>query len=143
MKIILTLAFLLVTGILSAQDLSHKDQIIEHIGQDRFDRLTQNNSSYLDFMNERCEMGFSLLMLEDEKTEGFEKINEVILMNSDKTETIVSIENFIEMLESGTLNILQVKLAYSQSSFTYYKLGNSGKVLVLNSVDSITKSLNK
>ena len=93
-------------------------------------------------MNERCEMGFSILTLEEEKTIGFEKIYQVALSNIDKTETIVSIPDFIDMLESGTLNILLVKLAYDQSGFTYYILGESGKVLVLNSVESITKSLN-
>lgn len=142
MKTILTLALLLVTGILFAQNLSHKTQIIEHIGQDRYEMLTQNNSPSLNFMNERCEMGFSLLTLEEEKTAGFQKINQVTLSNSDKTETTVSIEDFIEMIENGTLNILLVKLAYDQSSFTYYKLGDSGKVLVLHSVESITKSVN-
>ncbi|MEO9533000.1 MAG: hypothetical protein ABJG68_15710 [Crocinitomicaceae bacterium] len=142
MRILLILALTLASGLSMAQELSHKDKIIDHIGQDRFDKLSQNNSPSLLFMNERVEMGYSIVELEDEKSAGFEKLDQITFSNLDKTSTNVSIVDFLEMHETGNLNILRVQLAYSQSGFTYYKLGNTGKVLVLHSVESITKSLN-
>jgi hypothetical protein len=80
--------------------------------------------------------------LAGEKTAGCDTINEVQVSNPDKTTSTVSVIDFIQMYEASSLNILQVQLAYSQSSYTYYRLGNTGKVLILHSSESITKSLN-
>jgi hypothetical protein len=142
MKTFISLAFLLFTAGSYAQELSHKNQIIDAIGQNRFERLEGSQSKSLLFMNERIEMGYSIMELAGEKTAGFDTINEVQVSNPDKTTSTVSVTDFIQMYEASSLNILRVQLAYSQSSYTYYRLGNTGKVLILHSIESITKSLN-
>ena len=105
----------------------------------RFQKLTQANSPSLLFMDKRASHGYEIMTIEPEKLVDMNQVHEFVFSNSDKSTYSLTADEFLTNSANGSLNILQLNLKYDPSSSTFYRIGNSDKVLVLKSVEFISK----
>ena len=128
-------------GIVSvyAQSIQNQQKLIDYLGQERFQKLTQANSPSLLFMDKRASHGYEIMTIEPEKLVDMNQVHEFVFSNSDKSTYSLTADEFLTNSANGSLNILQLNLKYDPSSSTFYRIGNSDKVLVLKSVEFISK----
>lgn len=133
------LSIALTCSLAQAQNLQNEQKLIDHLGQERYDQLSSVNSPSLKFMDNRQEYGFEILEMESDKLKDMVQINSFNFSNSDKSTFEMTPTELLEAAENGELNILKLRLDYHQSANSYYRIGNTNKVLVLKSVQSIAK----
>ena len=128
-------------GIISlyAQPIQNQQKLVDYLGQERFQKLTQSNSPSLLFMDKRASHGYEIMTIEPEKLVDMNQVHEFVFSNSDKSTYRLTADEFLTNSANGSLNILQLNLKYDPSSSTFYRIGNSDKVLVLKSVEFISK----
>jgi len=122
-----------------SQSIQNEQKLIDHLGQERFEKLSQANSPSLTFMDNRVSYGYEILTMETEKLVGMNQVDTFIFTNADKSTYTISAAEFINQAEDGSLNILQLKLKYHSSANTFYRIGSTNKVLMLKSVEFISK----
>lgn len=124
----------------------NESNIIEYLGQEDYDQLIQSNPSYLEFLDAKCTHGFAIESMESEKTSGFTVLNEIPLIDPNnkitKTPPVLTANEFVEMFQDGTVNMLLCNLRADRSKMTYYVLGNTGKVLLIYPVEYINQKVN-
>lgn len=133
--------------------LSNPIQLAEYLGDSRFNQLHQSNPSYLEFLDERCSNGYTVIDMPLEKTEGMTVLNTIpalkwIVIESEgknvdqMISSSVTAEEFVLNHSQIDFNFLRYELAFEKSENTYYVLGNTGKVLIVYSVDHVSQKLN-
>lgn len=142
-KFIFVLNFTLLTGLTnySYSQYSTTDKIVEYLGIERYNELSEKGSFYLEQLKGRILYGYSLQDFHADKTENYTIITTIQKRNSDKSYTSLSIADFLAELNQPNFNILLFKLPYSQNKNTLYQLGDSGHVLVLYSLNHILAQL--
>lgn len=143
MKSILLSIILLVGLTATAQPYANETKLIEYLGLNRYNSLVSSSSSYLKFLDARYSYGFEIIEYVQEKMNSFPVLTTVDLTNSDKTKTTVSIETFLDQINTNTINYLMYDLQWDRSKTTYYVLGNTGKVLMIHSVEYINEKVNQ
>lgn len=144
MKVFFALLFVLSAQVAISQTYQNESKLIEYLGQEKFDQLKANGSGYLKFLDARQSHGFAIMDYDAEKMSDFTVLNSVNKMNpNDKSVSQVSVDTFLSEINSGTINYLLYKFEWDQNSYTYYRLGSSGKVLVIYPNDYITEMMNK
>lgn len=137
------LFILLLSGVFSfGQSYTNESKLIEFLGQERFTKLHDANSSYLKFLDARLSYGFQLVDYVPEKMSSFPVVETIEKINADKTTSSIAAADFVDLALSGNINYLMYKLDWDQSTHTYYRLGNTGKVLVILPNDMITQKVN-
>lgn len=145
--LIFALTLLFCSSFSIAQTLQNENEIVEYLGQSKFDQLSQSNPSYLKFLDAKCSFGFEIESMGSEKTSGFETLNTIKFNDPDnkitKTPSTITASQFVQMYEDGSLNILMYEIVGDKSAMTYYVLGNTGKVLMVFPVDYIAQKVNQ
>jgi hypothetical protein len=120
-----------------------ESQLIEVLGQSKFDQLQQANPNYLKFLDARCTHGYVIMEMPKEKTEGFTMIKKIAKLTGNGTEVIgVTPEQFVLDATSPNFNFLMYKFDFDRSENTYYILGRTGKVLLILPVERINEIVN-
>lgn len=127
----------------SAQTYTNETKLIEYLGLTRYNSLASNSSSYLKFLDARYSFGFEIIEYVPEKMNSFPVLTTVDMTNSDKIKTTVSIADFLNQINANTINYLMYDLQWDRSKTTYYVLGNTGKVLMIHSVEYINSKVNQ
>lgn len=107
-------------------------QIEEFLGQPKFNELLSTNPSYLTFLDTRCSAGYKIVEMTKEKSGSFQLI-EKIQKNStmDSPVEAVTAAEFVQAANDPSFNFLQYSFQFDRTEMTYYKLGSTGKVLMI------------
>ena len=136
-----------------AQNLENESSIVEYLGEERYFELTQKNPAYLNFLDARYSHGYSVMDYVDEKMNEFSTL-EVIYHSAWATvdlngkeylevvESKVTPAEFLIALESEEFNFLEYRFTFDRTAVTYHVLGNTGKVLMIASVENINNIVN-
>lgn len=127
-----------------AQNLSNSEFLIEYLGQEKFDQMSNVNPSYLEFLDAKCEHGYEITAMGAEKTAGFTVLNQIEVRdpNKNSSPTTISVAEFIALDQQDELNILMYQITSDRSAMTYYVLGTTGKVLMLYPAEYIAEKQN-
>ena len=112
--------------------LVNQAQIVEFLGQTKFNELLSTNPSYLTFLDTRCSSGYKIIDMSKEKAAEFELIDKIQKNNmyTSPVEAITAVE-FVQAASSPNFNFLQYSFLFDSKEMTYYKLGSTGKVLMI------------
>lgn len=137
------ISLLFVTSSLHSQNYSKNDQLLEYLGDEKYENVLLSNPSYLQYLNVRCEEGYHILDYVDEKMSDFQVVIKIPKFNTvtQKLEA-VSPEEFLLDLESEDFNFLKYKFQFERTKATYYIIGDSGKVIMIYPVEYISKIIN-
>lgn len=153
-RLIFIVSLLIWTPSLNAQELNHKTQIIEYLGLEKFNSISQSNPAYLKFLDVRLSNGHLIVDYVEDKMEGFSVLN-VIYHTEWKTvekngksrdeivQTKITPEEFLIRMEDEDFNFLEYKFAFDRKEVVYHVLGNTGKVIVMLSTERINDIINK
>jgi hypothetical protein len=150
---VFTLFFLGLTNCFSQSSFDNPVKLVDFLGQEKFDEILSSNPSYLTFLDVKCTSLYTVLDLPSEKTQSMTVLNEIEKRIWDtnvktgdeilnKVKNLISTNQFIQELQSPNFNILEYTFAQDRSTDKYYVLGNSGKVIVIHSVNYITELAN-
>lgn len=134
-------------------NLENQSQIVEYLGDSRFNDLLQSNPSYLSFLDTRCSNGYKIIDMPSEKTVGMTVLNSIayeewVAPEKAEEEVLKSVElsstpeEFVENSTSPEFNFLKYKLAFDKSETTYYVLGSTGKAIMIYPIEYINKQVN-
>ncbi|MDX2359742.1 MAG: hypothetical protein QNK23_02970 [Crocinitomicaceae bacterium] len=133
--------------------LNNEAQLIEYLGQEKYNEFTQSNPSYINFLDVRCSSGYVMMDYVEEKMNEFPVIEiiyhsslEIVITEGkeylERIESKISPEEFVLAVESPEFNFLEYKFSFDRSKITYHVLGNTGKVIMIFPVEKINKLVN-
>jgi len=134
-------------------NLENQSQIVEYLGDSRFNELLQSNPSYLSFLDTRCSVGYKVIDMGIEKTEGMTVLNSVsyeewVVPEKAEEQVFKSVEftstpeEFVLDSNNPDFNILKYNLSFDKNVITYYVLGSTGKVIMIYPVEYINQQVN-
>lgn len=124
------------------QTYVNEQRLVEYLGQDRYTKLYQAGSGYLKFLDARLSYGFELIDYVPEKMSSFVQLQTIEKVNADKSVTQVSASDFVQQALNGSINYLLFKFEWDQHAYTYYRLGDTGKALLIFPTDYVTEKMN-
>ena len=136
-----------------AQSLENESSIIEYLGEEKYNEYTQSNPAYLNFLDARYSYGYSVMDYVDEKMNEYPVLeiiyhSEYAILTSNGKEytelvkTKVTPEEFLITIESNDFNFLEYQFAFDRNEVVYHVLGNTGKIIMINSVENINRIVN-
>ena len=136
----LLLVFVLISANIFAQDNS--DKIIEFLGTEKYAAYQANNPQYLDQLNAKINFGYKIEIMEDDKINTYNVLEEIIVINpADKSQTSISPLDFVNASKLGDFNILMYSISGNRSFHTYYRLGSTNYVLTIYSIEYILSKI--
>ena len=141
MKIRTIICLLCLAGLnLFAQD--NTDKIIEYLGSEKYTTYTSVNPQYIDQLNAKINHGYKIELIDNDKISTYEVLDQIIVKNiSDKSESTITIEEFINASKLDSFNILIYKIGWNRSFHTYYRLGSTNYVLTVYSMEYILSKI--
>lgn len=124
-----------------AQTIDNSDKLIEYLGQEKYDTYLSSQYDYLRLLDIRCDYGFEIYDNEAGKFDAFRKVEVFKISHRDKTIDELTPEAFLALVSSPTFNIHLLRLRWDRVKSTYYRIGNTGKVLHLLSEGQLKRKL--
>jgi hypothetical protein len=139
--------------VVNAQHLNNESKIIDFIGQSRFNELQANNSTYLKFLDVKCQIGYEIQTIPFEKLTDKEVLTAASFKkfcdkqsdsscNSDYTVGKSSASEILSLINEGNFNFLIYQLASDPNKDKIYVLGSTGKVLIVRSAKFLADAVN-
>lgn len=123
--------------------LNNESKIIELLGQEKFDQMVSINPGYLKYLDARCE-AFTIIDFSEEKFGYLKPLQTLVKRNpSNKSEGNLSVSpaEMVQEYNDGNFNILLYDFYYDKSEYTYYRIGDTGKIIMIYPVDQIIKNV--
>jgi hypothetical protein len=132
---------LIIQSFVIAQN-STSEKIIQFLGNERYLIESESNPGLIKFLESKILFGFEVIDYNPAKEKSFKNIESISLISKSSPGSI-SVEDFIDLYNKGTLNILLYNIPISDGTETYYKLGNTGKALIMRSVQYINSKISQ
>lgn len=142
MKFKLLFILVFITCISYTQAPNNSSKIIEYLGVERYEGTLQNNPGLISFLNAKVEYGFEIIDVIPGKEDSFQQLNEIPVISKSGDATI-SPEAFLELYKNGTLNFLMYNFQTLPNAHSYYKLGNTGKAIIVYSVEYVNSKISQ
>lgn len=114
-----------------------EQKVESFLGEGRYTELQSNNSQLLDFLRTRVEEGYLVSQSVEEKKDSYVVINKVFFEKNE-----ISIDDFIQALNSDSFNILKYTFPGQDSGVTkHYLLGDTNILLTVYSNNVINKKV--
>lgn len=138
MKLLLTLAALILSAFSFSQNIENQDKLIEKYGSNRYNEMMSTSPRLMEVLDYRISNGYVLI---DEVPEKFatDPVKESFVKMISKTDKeIIQPQELLNEINSGTFNILLYNFTQNKSEDTAYRIGED-HVLLIRSVESITR----
>lgn len=112
--------------------LDNPDKVEQLLGEEKFNELLTSNPSYLVFLDTRCSSGYKIVDMTKEKAADFQLIQKIKKHATVDSELeAVTADEFVQYASDPNFNFLQYSFQFDRTEMTYYKLGSTGKVLMI------------
>lgn len=141
-KLFLFFIFLISINLIFSQEFKNKNKIIELLGEERYEELKSTNLGMISYLNAKVDFGFQIIDAIPEKENEFKELNQIPILSKESGQ-FISPEEFVNLYNSGNLNILLFNFQNQPKTNLYYKIGNTNKYLIIYSVEHINSNINR
>lgn len=134
--IALTLCF---STVLS-QSTSTTEKIIDFLGHEKYNETASSNPGLIIYLEARLNYGYKIVDFNSDRMINYTVINQ-LSKKSFEGYTFVSVYDFIEMNNNGTLNILLFSFPSQGEENLIFKLGDTNQALIVYSTSHINSLL--
>lgn len=137
MKLFITFFFSIVLSLSSfSQTSSNTDKIIAFLGTERYNDALDNNPGLIIYLEAKLLYGYKVVDFNSERFPAHTTLTEVpVKMQRDALP--ISVEEFVQIYESGNLNFLFYPFPCDADQTLYFKLGNTGKAIIIYSNERV------
>ncbi len=142
MKSLILISFVVYASFTSiyTENVKNSDKIIELIGESRYQFNLENNPGLIYFLDAKVDFGFQIIDMIPEKSNDFKQLSQIPLLSKSENQSITP-EEFVNLYNSGNLNILLFDFQNQPKSNLYFSLGNTGNALIIYSVEHINSKI--
>lgn len=142
MKSLILISFVVYVSFTSiyTENVKNSDKIIELIGESRYQFNLENNPGLIYFLDAKVDFGFQIIDMIPEKSNDFKQLSQIPLLSKSENQSITP-EEFVNLYNSGNLNILLFDFQNQPKSNLYFSLGNTGNALIIYSVEHINSKI--
>ena len=120
-------------GLISAsftQTSTNTEKIIAFLGTERYNDAFTNNTGLIVYLEAKLLYGYKIVDFNAERYPNHTVLLEVPVKMQRETAPI-SVEEFVQIYESGNLNFLFYPFPCEAQQNLYFKLGNTGKAIII------------
>lgn len=143
---VLLLSTLVITSLAYSQKIKNQAKVKELLGEEAYSQNLAQNPGKIKYLSAFESDGYSIESLPSDKQLDTKTLIEIPLKCSkkgSKEKTSVTVEQFLKASSSDDFNILMYNLHADPNKVAVYKLGSTGKVLIIQSTKRISAIANK
>ena len=127
-------------SIVFSQVLENESKVIEFLGSERYQTELASNPGLIYFLDAKASYGFEIIDIIPGKEGDFQSIDDIQLHSKSQSGQ-VSATDFLNDAQSADFNFLMYNFTMLASKNQYFKLGDTGKAIIIYSVEHVNSKI--